>query len=71
MSGDVLIHRLATSGQMGENRAMKDWPDPHEKTGSNLLLYIEFWGLAALSLLAIGAGYGPRLVDWMSTALRI
>lgn len=48
---------------------MNDWPDPNEKAGSKLLLYIEFWGLAALSLLAIGASYGPRLVDWMSAAL--
>lgn len=65
----VLIHRLARSGQFSEHRAMKDWPDPNEKAGSKLLLYIEFWGLAALSLLAIGASYGPRLVDWMSAAL--
>lgn len=47
---------------------MKDWPDPDEKKGSNLLLYIEFWGLLALSVLTLGASYGPRLVGWMSAA---
>lgn len=47
---------------------MKDWPDPAENKGSNLLLYVEFWGLIAISVTTICASYGPRLVDWMSAA---
>ena len=27
---------------------MKEWPDPNDDTGSDLLIHIEFWGLLAL-----------------------
>ena len=40
---------------------MKEWPDPNDDTGSDLLIHIEFWGLLALSVLGVVMGLGPSI----------
>ena len=41
---------------------MKDWPSPSKHERSNLVLYLEFWGLLALTVLAVGASLGPWVI---------
>ena len=48
---------------------MKEWPDPNDDTGSDLLIHIEFWGLLALTGLALLAGVGPPIVRFVRSVI--
>ncbi len=68
--GDSLASRVALTVRLCLKdisvmaRAMKDWPDPDENSGSGLLIHLEFWGVAALMVLGFVLGYGPALIRW-------
>lgn len=44
---------------------MRDWPDPGEQKGSAVLLYLEFWGIAAITMIGFGMAYGRPLIGFL------
>lgn len=48
---------------------MRDWPDPEEPEGSGLLLYLEFWTIAAITLLGFAMAFGPPLIRFIRSMI--
>lgn len=58
-------HRRKPAPPVRQARDMRDWPDPEKPESSGLLLYLEFWTIAAITLLGFGMAYGPPLLRFI------
>jgi len=61
----IAAYRRKPAPPVRQARGMRDWPDPEEPQGSGLLLHLEFWAIAAITLLGFGMAYGPRLMRFI------